>query len=979
MNFEYKKIIVIAITLLIFSSASAIFQTGWHDAGLLYLKTSNYGMFGFQNCGIWPKGTNENYIFGAGIWICALKPGPHITGLISNIDSLVTSIPVTSITGFDSTRGIIQIDNEYIYYRQTTPTSFDSCIRGFAKTQRASHLSGSQVHEKIALQSCGYDPSLATSEFAPGDLPNEPGYTDTLDHIYFSDNPRDTAEWPRHDPQGHKIIISNKDSYSVFNDLDSSRHTVPGKPLGIKIIQIGYSWYYHYYEDFIFFTYNIINTSNTDTLTDIYSGCCCDADIGDATDDLAGLDAAKNLGYAWDSNFSEPGWIHTPGYIGFDFLESPHGPSGQLGLTAFKILHNPGYSGPGVPDPANDLEAFLTVAGYDHPTGIYHPVDSISVPTDIRFVQCTGPFKLPPQETARVVIAVIYGADTNDLQANDDLAQNLYDIGFVTHRATVLTPNGGATISGTYNCTWSDSSATGDPLYADLACSRNRGQTWLPIINHIGPNVHNYLWNTTTVPDGARYKFRVTVYGGPAVGEAVSNNYFTINNPGNGVPDLLLYSINQNLRDTATIFWDAVDPDGDSLSIDLYLRRVGSTWFPLATGLQNIGQYRWNTRITDNGDYYVMIKASDQDTFSIDTTQYLVIVTNDHNQAAIVYHTSGGCNSLSISALSYNPQAYAGHSYQISFKPIIEQATQTEPIYRYSLKDLTTNTTLLDSQPLSAIPDGQIYVDYSPVIDGFALQFNTQIDRNTFRFTDFYILVNRSGFLDTLEIYGTDSTGIAPPLIGLYWPFRGSDYQIRWKRDSIFPDSLTLAVYDMTNGVYIPFDRNRGHNWHFGLLPRTGKYFNPALHRGFYLCGGYFWFNRVGPYTVLPATGDVWMIHSSGNKVPCDGNIYTFSTPTGIAEEFKSPLGFFKISPNPFTRNTRISYAMTEKGKVRIELYNTLGQMKAEFLNEIKEPGNYQFNWNGTGANGSLLSNGIYFLRFKGDKFDVIKKTILLR
>jgi len=975
-----KKLIIVVLSLLIFSSAYAVFQTGWHDAGLLYLNTSNYGMFGYQNAGIWPRGTNEQYIFGAGIWICALKPGTGTTGLTSNIDSLTTSIDVTSTFGFDTIRGIIKIDNEYIFYRRTTPTSFDSCVRGFAKTRSTNHTSATQVQQSVAFQSCGYDPSLATSEFAPGDLPNEPGYTDTLDRIYFSDNPRDTAIWPRRNSQGQKIIISNKDSYSIFNDLDSSRHAGLGEPLGIKIVQIGYSWYYHYYEDFVFFTYNIINTSNTDTITHIFAGCCCDADIGDATDDLVAQDASRNLGYAWDSNFNEPGWIHTPGYIGFDFLESPQGPAGQLGLTAFKILRNPGSPGPGVPDPGNDLEAYLTVSGYDHTTGIYHPVDSISTATDVRFVQCTGPFKLAPQETARVVIAVIYGGDSTDLRQNDDLAQNLYDAGFVTHRATVLSPNGGETISGTYNCTWQDSSATGDPLYADLACSRDRGQTWIPIINHIGPDVHSYNWNTTTVPDGTRYKFRVTVYGGPAVGEDVSDNYFTINNPGNGAPDLLLLPIRRSVRDTVSILWEALDPDGDSIAIDIYLRRLGDTWFSLATGLQNTGRYLWNTHLTHNGDYFVKVKASDQDTFSIDSTQYTVTVANDHNQAAIVNHISGGCNSLSISALSYNPPAFTGHTYEVRFHPIIKHPTETEPIYRYTLKDLTTNTILLDSQAITARTDSQLYVSYSPVIHGFALQFNTQIDHNTFRWTDFYIFVNRSGFADTFEIYGADSSGVAPTLNGLYWPFRGSDYRIRWKRDSISPDSLTLEVMDITNNVLIPYNRLREHNWHFGLLPRTGKYFNPVFHRGIYICGGYFWFNRTGSYTTLPDTGDVWIITASGHKVPCDGNVYTFTTTSqGIVETFTSPLNSLKISPNPFANNALISYTLTQKGNVQIELYNSLGQKKLTLVNEIKLPGSYHLRWSGYNENGKKLSSGIYFLKIRSNNSEIIRKLVLMQ
>lgn len=978
------KYFILAISLLFVSSAWAIFHTGWHDAGLLYLKASNYGMFGYENCGIWPRGTNEQYIFGAGIWICALGPDTINTGLVSDVDSLVTSIPVASTAGFDSNRGIIKIDDEYIYYRGTSPTSFDSCVRGFAETQARTHQSGTQIQAIIAYQSCGYDPSAAISEFAPGDLPNEPGYTDTLDRIYFSDNPSDTALWPRRSAQGEKIIISNKDSYAVFNDLDASRHTAPGTPLGIKIIQIGYSWYYHYYEDFLFFTYLIINNSETDTLKHIFAGSCCDADIGDATDDLVGSDSIRNLGYAWDSDFSEAGWQHIPGYIGFDFLESPVGSSGQLGLTAFKILRNPGQSGPGVPDPANDLEAYLTVAGYDHPTGIYHPFDTIDSATDVRFVQCTGPFVLAPQDTARVVIAVIYGADTLDLKGNSDLAQGLYDAGFLTHKAWVLTPNGGEEISGNYQITWRDSSVTGAPLYADIGYSRDRGKTYQDIVTGI-PSNGSYLWNTNFVPDGTRYLIRITVYDTLAVGEDVSDTCFTVNNPGNGTPDLSLLSpIGGTVSGTVPIRWEAADPDHDSLLIDLFISQNQLQWDTIVTGLRNTGTYQWNTYNYHNGDHYLMTKARDQDTFAIDISPITTQITNDHPSAAPVYHFQGGCNALSLAALEYDPARYTGHSYEVSFLPIIKHQTLSQPIYRYILKDVSIDTTIVAHGSLSTMMDGNIYTDFSSIVHGFALQFDTQENESTFRFIDFYAQRNRSGCDGVFEIQGADTSGVGPPTLGYAWAFRGSDFEARWIK--VPPsDSLTLQITDLTNEVSIPFDTARADNWYFGSGTRISRYFNRTFHRGFYLCGGYFWFNRLNQMTIPPDTGDIWIINSSGHRVPCQGNIYTFTTPVGISENsIKQKLfGFERIAPNPFNQLTTINYSNNQKQKVEISVFDISGRKVIELVNSILTPGNYSLTWDGKDHQGKALGAGIYFVRCRRNSSastkDITRKIVLMR
>ena len=965
--------------LLLVNLSFAIFHSGWHNAGLLTLKLRNYGPFGYENCGIWPKGTNESYIFGAGIWVSALKQTENHTNLTSSVDSLVTSLPVNSTAGFDSIKGILLLDNELIYYRATTQTSFDSCVRGFANTRPASHSTGEQVKGIDPRVSVGYNPLSGNSEFAPGDLPNEPGYTDTLDRIYFSDNPGDTALWPLRRPNGNKIILSNQDSYNISNDLDTSRHDYGGMPINIKVIQIGYAWEYHYYEDFIFLTYLITNNSQTDSLKNMLAGMCCDADIGDATDDLVGSDGTRNLGYGWDSDFHEPGWPRTPGYIGFDFLESPQGQGGQLGLTAFKILHNPSTPGPGVPDPANDLEAYLTLAGYDHPTGEYHPFDSISEPTDVRFVQCTGPFSLAPLDTGRVVIAVIYGSDSLDLRDNSDLAQRLYDSGFLTHKAWVLQPNGGEEISGDYIIRWRDSSATGAPLHADIGCSKDKGKNWQDIVTNI-PSTGSYTWHTGNYPDGTRYLVRVTVYDTIAVGEDLSDSCFTVNNPGNGVPDVeLLAPLSGTIRGTRTVQWDADDPDHDTLTIDLFLSNDAINWDTIATGLHNTGTYEWNSFMFHNGTYYLMVKASDRDTFSLDRSETTIEIMNDHHPAADVEHIRGGCNSLTILALEYDSTAYTGHNYQVTFEPIMRNPERNDPYYRYNLRDITGDTTLLTTIGLVIQANGELFSQFSPVIDGFALQFNTQVDKNSFRFVDYYVERNRSGFNGNLRMQGEDSLGTAPPLSGIEWCFRGSDYRIKWVKQTP-PDSLTIEVYDSTNQVYIPYDRNRGDCWHFGSGAKAGRYFNQSFHRGFYLDGGYFWFNRDNEMTIPPDTGDIWVVKSSGHKVPCNGNIYQFRTPVGITQaENISVSRIDRIAPNPVSKRAFIHYYLNSKQTVHISVFNITGRKVRTLLQGVRMPGRYLLVWNGTDDNGQQLSAGIYFVNLESENTRSIKKAVLVR
>jgi len=60
-------------------------------------------------------------------------------------------------------------------------------------------------------------------------------------------------------------------------------------------------------------------------------------------------------------------------------------------------------------DPVTDAAQYLTMAGFDYRTGVYAPYDSAKdiAAADKRFVQCSGPFTLAPQQMVRLVIACI--------------------------------------------------------------------------------------------------------------------------------------------------------------------------------------------------------------------------------------------------------------------------------------------------------------------------------------------------------------------------------------------------------------------------------------------------------------------------------------------------------------------------------------------------------------------------------------------
>lgn len=78
--------------------------------------------------------------------------------------------------------------------------------------------------------------------------------------------------------------------------------------------------------------------------------------------------------------------------------------------------------------------------------------------------------------------------------------------------------------------------------------------------------------------------------------------------------------------------------------------------------------------------------------------------------------------------------------------------------------------------------------------------------------------------------------------------------------------------------------------------------------------------------------------------------------------------------PNPFNPNTIIKYQVAESGFVQLKVYDLLGNEISVLVNEEKEPGEYQIEFNA-----SNLAGGIYFYRMTSAKYSSTRKMILLK
>lgn len=78
--------------------------------------------------------------------------------------------------------------------------------------------------------------------------------------------------------------------------------------------------------------------------------------------------------------------------------------------------------------------------------------------------------------------------------------------------------------------------------------------------------------------------------------------------------------------------------------------------------------------------------------------------------------------------------------------------------------------------------------------------------------------------------------------------------------------------------------------------------------------------------------------------------------------------------PNPFNPSTVIEYSVPHMSKVTLKVYNLLGEVIKELVDEVKGAGKYRSVFNA-----SDLSSGIYFYTLKAENFIQTKKMILLK
>jgi hypothetical protein len=100
-----------------------------------------------------------------------------------------------------------------------------------------------------------------------------------------------------------------------------------------------------------------------------------------------------------------------------------------------------------------------------------------------------------------------------------------------------------------------------------------------------------------------------------------------------------------------------------------------------------------------------------------------------------------------------------------------------------------------------------------------------------------------------------------------------------------------------------------------------------------------------------------------------------------IEVEFNAPSEFILAQnyPNPFNPATKIEFSLAVEAKVKLTVYNILGENVVELLNETRSSGNHFVNFDA-----GNLNSGVYFYKVEangvdGNNFSSVKKMILTK
>jgi hypothetical protein len=93
-----------------------------------------------------------------------------------------------------------------------------------------------------------------------------------------------------------------------------------------------------------------------------------------------------------------------------------------------------------------------------------------------------------------------------------------------------------------------------------------------------------------------------------------------------------------------------------------------------------------------------------------------------------------------------------------------------------------------------------------------------------------------------------------------------------------------------------------------------------------------------------------------------------------VVEEIPQSFTLFQNFPNPFNPTTTIKFALPVASKVKINVYNSLGQLVETLVDKEMESGYHEVNFDA-----SRMASGVYLYQLQAENYISVKKMILIK
>ena len=93
-----------------------------------------------------------------------------------------------------------------------------------------------------------------------------------------------------------------------------------------------------------------------------------------------------------------------------------------------------------------------------------------------------------------------------------------------------------------------------------------------------------------------------------------------------------------------------------------------------------------------------------------------------------------------------------------------------------------------------------------------------------------------------------------------------------------------------------------------------------------------------------------------------------------LQKEIPQSFTLYQNYPNPFNPSTTIKFALPVAGNVKINVYNSLGQLVETLVDGEMQSGNHEVKFDA-----SRLASGIYLYQLQVGEYNSVKKMILLK